>query len=366
MDPKLLKNIEYPILITVILITIISVLVISSATTATSSDGILSYSAKLQIIWFCVGVIAMLVVMFIDYHSFAHWSNIIYGLSLFLLLLVVLKGEEGGGAQRWISLGPFRLQPSEFTKLALAITFARHLENKSSLNHIKDLGSVFLHIVIPVLLIAKQPDLGTALVVLAMVFGMLFVAGLSYRLIGVIFGAGVLSLPVLWNFLDPYQKNRILIFINPYLDPLGDGYNVIQSKIAIGSGKLLGKGLFQGTQNQLNFLPVKHTDFIFAVLGEELGFFGGLLLFALFFILLYFTVKIAFKARDLLGTYMVIGVVTMWLFQILVNVGMNIGIMPVTGIPLPFMSYGGSSFIMNMMSVGLVLNVGMRRQKIMF
>lgn len=366
MDPKLLKNVEYPILITIVLITIISVLVISSATTTVSSDGRLSLSAKLQLIWFFVGLLAMFVVMFIDYHSFAHWSNIIYGLSLFLLLLVVLKGEEGGGAQRWISLGPFRLQPSEFAKLSLVVTLAKHLENKKSFDNIKDLGSVFLHVVAPIILIAKQPDLGTSLVVIVMVFGMLFVAGLSYKLIGLIAGAGILSLPLLWNFLIPFQKKRILVFINPYLDPLGSGYNVIQSKIAIGSGRLFGKGLFQGTQNQLDFLPVKHTDFIFAVLGEELGFLGGLLLFALLFALLYYTVKIAFKARDLLGTYMVIGVASMWTFQILVNVGMNIGIMPVTGIPLPFVSYGGSSFIMNMMAVGLVLNVGMRRQKIMF
>lgn len=365
MDPKLLKNIEYPILIIVVLVTIISVLVISSATNAMSTDSKFRY-AKLQLVWFFIGIIAMLFVMAIDYHSFAHWSNIIYGLSLLLLLLVVIKGEQGGGAQRWISIGPFRLQPSEFVKLSLAITLAKHLESKKSLKQIKDLISIMIHIALPILLVAKQPDLGTSLVLLVMVFGMMFVAGLSFKLIGGILVAGILSLPILWNFLRPFQKNRILVFINPYLDPLGKGYHVIQSKIAIGSGKLLGKGLFQGTQNQLDFLPVKHTDFIFAVLGEELGFIGGLVLFALFFSLLYYTIKIAFKARDLLGTYMVTGIASMWTFQILVNIGMNIGIMPVTGIPLPFVSYGGSSFIMNMMAVGLVLNVGMRRQKIMF
>ena len=194
----------------------------------------------------------------------------------------------------------------------------------------------------------------------------MFVAGLDYKLLAWIIAAGVFSLPVLWQFLKPYQKSRILVFINPYLDPLGKGYHVIQSKIAIGSGKLFGKGLFQGTQNQLDFLPVKHTDFIFAVLGEELGFIGGITLLALYFVFLYYTIRVAFKARDLLGTYMVMGLTSMWTFQILVNVGMNIGIMPVTGIPLPFMSYGGSSFLMNMMAVGLVLNVGMRRQKILF
>lgn len=365
MERKLLKNIEYPILIAVVLITIVSVLIISSATHARAPGGSF-HTAKMQIAWFAIGLVLMVVVMSIDYHSFAHWSNIIYVLNILALLLVILKGEEGGGAQRWLNLGPLRLQPSEFAKLAIIISLSRHLEKKKDLKSIQDLLSVFLHIAAPTLLIYKQPDLGTSLVLTAMAFGMMFIAGLSYKLLAGIVAVGILSLPVLWKILSPYQRDRILVFINPYLDPLGKGYHVIQSKIAIGSGKLLGKGLFQGTQNQLDFLPVKHTDFIFAVLGEEWGFIGGLVLFALYFILLYYTIRVAFKARDLLGTYMVIGVVSMWTFQILVNIGMNIGIMPVTGIPLPFMSYGGSSFLMNMMAVGLVLNVGMRRQKIMF
>ena len=219
---------------------------------------------------------------------------------------------------------------------------------------------------VPMMLIARQPDLGTALVLVAMTFGMMFIAGISYKMLAGIISAGILSLPLFWQILKPYQRDRILVFFNPYLDPLGKGYHVIQSKIAIGSGKLFGKGLYQGTQSQLDFLPVKHTDFIFAVLGEELGFVGGVILISLYFMLLYYSIRVAFKARDLLGTYMVVGVISMWAFQILVNIGMNVGIMPVTGIPLPFMSYGGSSFIMNMMAAGLVLNVGMRRQKILF
>ncbi|NLU10002.1 MAG: rod shape-determining protein RodA [Tepidanaerobacter acetatoxydans] len=365
MDRKLLKNIEYPILIAIILLTIISVLMISSATHAMSSGGSFN-TARNQLIWFCIGLVAMVFVISIDYHSFANWANIIYIVNLLLLIFVLFIGEEGGGAQRWLDIGPFRLQPSEFAKLAVVITLARHLEKKKSLNSVQDLFSVGLHMIPIMLLIAKQPDLGTSLVLLAMVFGMLFIAGLSYKLLAGIITAGLFSLPILWFFLKPYQKDRILVFINPYLDPLGKGYHVIQSKIAIGSGKIFGKGLYQGTQNQLNFLPVKHTDFIFAVLGEELGFIGGIILFILYFILLYYSLRVAFKARDLLGTYMVVGVVSMWAFQILINIGMNMGIMPVTGIPLPFMSYGGSSFLMNMIAAGLVINVGMRRQKILF
>jgi len=312
------------------------------------------------------GLVAMLIVMSIDYHSIAHWSNIIYAINIVVLLSVLFAGEEGGGAQRWIGIGSFTLQPSEFAKLALIITMAKHLEKKKSLDNLRDLFTVFLHMAVPMLLIAKQPDLGTSLVFVAITFGMMFIAGLSYKMLAGIVAVGVLSLPVVWQFLKPYQRDRILVFLNPYLDPLGKGYHVIQSKIAIGSGKIFGKGLYQGTQNQLDFLPVKHTDFIFAVLGEELGFIGGIVLFCIYFMLLYYSIRVAFKARDLLGTYMVVGVVSMWAFQILVNIGMNVGIMPVTGIPLPFMSYGGSSFIMNMMAAGLILNVGMRRQKILF
>lgn len=365
MNRKLLKNIEYPVLIAIVLLTILSVVIISSATHATSPEGSFR-TARMQVMWFLAGLVAMFFVISIDYHSFAHWSNVIYVINILVLLLVLFSGEEGGGAQRWIGIGSFRLQPSEFAKLALVITLSRHLEKKKSLNTLQDLLTVFLHMAVPMMLIARQPDLGTALVLVAMTFGMMFIAGISYKMLAGIISAGILSLPLFWQILKPYQRDRILVFFNPYLDPLGKGYHVIQSKIAIGSGKLFGKGLYQGTQSQLDFLPVKHTDFIFAVLGEELGFVGGVILISLYFMLLYYSIRVAFKARDLLGTYMVVGVISMWAFQILVNIGMNVGIMPVTGIPLPFMSYGGSSFIMNMMAAGFVLNVGMRRQKILF
>lgn len=367
MDPKLLKYVEYPIIIFIVIITLISVLVISSATHATAA-GEDFYYAKMQIIWFLLGFIAMLVVIAVDYHAIASFSNIIYVLNILATLLVIVigVGKKSTGAQRWIPIGPFSLQPSEFAKIAIIITLSKYLEKKKSIKTVRDLIPVIIHVGVPMIIVAKQPDLGTALVLIAIMFGIIFVAGISYKLLGGIIGVGILSVPILWQFLKGYQKNRILVFLNPYLDPLGDGYQVIQSRIAIGSGRIFGKGLFQGTQNQLDFLPVRHTDFIFAVLGEEWGLIGGITLFLLYFGLIYYTVKVAFKARDLLGTYMSIGVASMWTFQILVNIGMNIGIMPVTGIPLPFMSYGGSSFIMNMMAAGLVINIGMRRQKILF
>jgi rod shape determining protein RodA len=364
LDPKLLKNIDYGILIIVILIFLFSILIISSATHATSSGNL--HYMKSQVMWMCVGLIAMFIMVIIDYHSLANWAYIIYALNIGALALVIFLGNDRLGAQRWISIGPFGFQPSEFAKIAVIVSLATILDKKRAVTGIKDLLSVLLHVAVPMFLIMKQPDLGTSLVLLAVLMGLLFVSGIPQKIMAGIIAAGILSLPVLWNYLEDFQKKRLLTFINPNLDPLNSGYHVIQSKIAIGSGKLFGKGIFKGTQNQLDFLPEQHTDFIFAVLGEELGFIGGMLLFALLFGLIYKTLIIAYKARNPLGTYMVTGVATMWTFQILVNIGMTLGIMPITGIPLPFMSYGGSSLIMNMMAVGLVLNVGMRRQKILF
>ncbi|TYP57608.1 rod shape-determining protein RodA [Thermosediminibacter litoriperuensis] len=365
MDPKLLKNLEYQIIIVILLITALSILTITSATHATAPGGSFHYT-KMQLIWFLLGLVAMAVVLMIDYHTIGMLSNAIYIANLVLLLVVLFMGKTTMGAQRWIPIGPFSFQPSEFSKLAVIITLAKHLDKKKTINNLKDLILVFVHVGIPMVLIMKQPDLGTSLVLLAIMFGMIFVAGTSLKLLLGTVAAGVAALPVLWQFLHDYQRMRILIFLNPNLDPLGFGYHVIQSKIAIGSGRFLGKGLFQGTQNQLDFIPEQQTDFIFAVLGEELGFIGGMVLLMLFFTLLYRTIRIAFRSRDILGSYMAAGVASMWVFQVLVNVGMTMGLMPVTGIPLPFMSYGGSSFLMNMMAVGLVLNIGMRRQKILF
>lgn len=365
MEPKLLKNIEFRIPIVILLISVLSIFIISSATQA-ASETVSYFYAKRQVLWFLAGVVSMVMMMSIDYQTYAYWSNILYGLNIISLLLVILVGAEGGGAQRWIDIGPFRFQPSEFAKVIMIITSANLLAKSKSLVNIFDIIPIGLHFVLPTLLVAKQPDLGTALILIFIMFGMLFVAGINYKLLAGIIGAGVMALPVLWQFMDPYQKKRLLVFVNPYADPLGDGYNVIQSKITVGSGKLFGKGLFQGPQNKLDFLPAKHTDFIFAVIGEELGFAGGVVLILLFALLIYYTIRVAFNAKDLLGTYMVVGIASMWTIQVLVNIGMNIGLMPVTGIPLPFVSYGGSAFIVNMMSAGLVLNIGMRRKKILF
>jgi rod shape determining protein RodA len=284
-----------------------------------------------------------------------------------MLVAVMVLGQSALGAQRWIQIGPITLQPSEFSKIIMIISLASILEDKiGKLNTFKDLLPVAAYLAVPFLLVLKQPDLGTSLVFLAIFIGMIFAAGVNLRLLAMIFGAGIACLPVLWHFLKDYQKMRIMVFMDPNVDPLGSGYHIIQSKIAIGSGMLFGKGLFGGTQSQLNFLPENHTDFIFAVVGEELGFVGAAILLILYLILLYRGVKIAREASDNFGMLLAVGISSMLAFHVLVNVGMTTGIMPVTGIPLPLMSYGVSSLTTNMMSIGILLNIYMRRQKILF
>lgn len=365
-NKKLLKKFDYPFLLIVTLIVGIGLLTISSATHVNRPENSYHY-VKMQVLWFVLGLIVMIVVISFDYRILGKFAKVIYAGNILMLLSVFFIGKRVMGAQRWINLGAFGIQPSELAKIAIIITLAKHLEaKKGKLENIKDLIPIFIHIGVPMLLIMKQPDLGTSLVFIAILFGMLFIAGIGYQVLFGMLAVGVLSIPVLWNFLKDYQKKRILVFLNPNMDPLGSGYHVIQSMIAIGSGRLMGKGIFKGTQNQLDFLPEQHTDFIFSVLGEELGFIGGFVLLFLFFLLIMRGLHLASQSKDVFGMLIIIGVISMFTFHVLVNIGMTMGIMPVTGLPLPFMSYGGSSMLTNMIAVGLVLNVGMRRSKILF
>jgi rod shape determining protein RodA len=225
---------------------------------------------------------------------------------------------------------------------------------------------VAAYVGLPFLLVLKQPDLGTSLVFMAIFFGMVFVCGIRLRLLGGIFAAGIAMMPLLWHFLKDYQKMRIMVFMDPNVDPLGSGYHIIQSKIAIGSGMLWGKGLFEGTQSQLNFLPENHTDFIFAVVGEELGFIGVVCLLLLYMVVLWRGIQIAKDASDMFGRLLAVGITSMLAFHVLVNVGMTLGIMPVTGIPLPLMSYGVSSLTTNIMAVAILINIQLRKKKLEF
>ena len=366
-DRKLFRNFDWLLLLTVFLIVGISLVIIVSTTINVTGDPL--YFAKRQAIRFAIGFIAMLFVISIDYTQFYRFAPYIYIGNLILLLIVIVAGSDGGGAQRWIDLKVFELQPSEFAKLGIIISMARHLTaQEGNFDNFFSIVPAFIHVMIPMALIFLQPDLGTSLVFIVILFGMLFMAGANVRhLATYALGGMAVGFPALWFVLKDYQKMRLIIFLNPYLDELGDGYQIIQSLIAVGSGGLHGKGLFApGTQNYLGFLLEQHTDFIFSAFAEETGFIGAVILLLLFTFLIFRIIRLAAQAKDTFGMLVCIGVATMMTFHVLVNIGMTIGMMPVTGLPLPFMSYGGSSLMMNMMAIGVVLNIGMRRQKLMF
>lgn len=366
-DRRLLRNFDWLLLLTVCAIVAISLLIITSTTINITGDPL--YFAKRQLVRFVVGFVAMLFILSIDYTYFYRFSPFIYLAILALLAAVLFVGSDGGGAQRWIDLGFFELQPSEFAKLGIIISLARLLSAQEG--SFEDMFSVipaFIHVGIPMGLIFLQPDLGTSLVFIVILFAMLYMAGANVQHLATYAAIGLaIGVPTLWFTLKDYQKMRLIIFTNPYLDPLNDGYQIIQSLIAVGSGGLAGKGLFApGTQNALNFLLEHHTDFIFSAYAEATGLIGSVLLILLYALLILRIIRLAYQAKDSFGMLVCIGVAVMMMFHILVNIGMTIGIMPVTGIPLPFMSYGGSSLLMNMMAIGVVLNIGMRRQKLMF
>ncbi len=362
---KYLRKIDFPLILGALALCLYGALMIYSATHGSTGPGGDPYAfLKKQIVWIVFGLAIVVVTALIDYNQLRHYLIPIYGINLLLLLVVIFLGRESHGAQRWIPLGGFHLQPSEFAKIFIVITLAIFLSTrKGEVSNPVDVLLAFVHVGLPWILIFKQPDLGTALVLLAILMGILLAAGVKMRYYIAIVLAGLLLGLVMVNFhvLKDYQMKRLMVFIDPDVDPLGAGYNLQQSKIAVGSGELTGKGLFSGTQTNLQFLPARHTDFIFSVIGEELGFLGAALLLGLYFVIISRGIRIAAASKNMFGTLIAVGVVSMWLFQILVNIGMTIGIMPVTGIPLPFISSGGSSLWTNLAGVGLLLSVYARR-----
>jgi len=365
-DKKLLKNLDVGILISVILLFIIGLVAISSAT-GVAHGGSLRH-VKIQSVAFLLGTIAMIITLFFDYNTFGELSKVIYIVSILLLVAVLIFGVEVKGSKSWFDLKVVNFQPSELVKIGFIISFAKFLEKREeNLNSLKGVLSAVLYIIPIVGLIILQNDFGTALVFIFFIAFMLFAAGISYKYVVGAIVLGILSFPLLWYYVfEDYQRKRILVFLNPEMEPLGRGYHVIQSKIAVGSGQFWGKGLYQGTQNNLGFIPERHTDFIFSVIGEEMGLIGSLAVILLFMLLLMRCIYIANISKDSFGKYICVGVMAMFLFHVLENIGMTIGMMPVTGIPLPFVSYGGSSLVTNLIAIGLVLNVGMRRQVIRF
>lgn len=373
---KLIKQIDYLIPLTVIVLVIIGVTLIRSATFINGAAFLENPFLQRHSASILIGSVGLIFSLFFDYRALRNYSKVIYVGNILMLLSVLVLGQSISGGQRWIRFGLISFQPSELAKLAVIITLADLLAKEDyDVSQIKGLIVPIIHVAIPILLILAQNDLGTSLVVVATFVGMIYIAGANPKLLlGV--GLGGLVTSIVWVTthlywevpipLQTYQLNRLLVFIDPYFDPLGSGYNLIQSKIAIGSGQLWGKGLFGGSQNQLRFLPERHTDFIFSVLGEELGFAGAGATLLCYFILLWRGIKVAEEAKDEFGRLVVVGILSMFAFHVLENVGMTIGIMPVTGIPLPFLSYGGSAMITSLLAVGLIININMRRKKMLF
>ncbi|MBO8128592.1 MAG: rod shape-determining protein RodA [Peptococcaceae bacterium] len=374
---RILKNLDYSLILAVALILLLGLVAISSATHVTGNDAQDAYRyVKMQLLWVFLGTAAAVTLLFWRYEELVRYYKILYVVNLVLLAAVLITGREALGAQRWIQIGPFSFQPSEFAKIIIIVTLAAFLaEREEQLSRFRDLLPVFAFIGVPMVLIMLQPDLGTSLVFVGITIGMLFMAGAKPLLLGGLVAGGLFTaIGWIWAHLNygvwlplkEYQLQRLIIFLDPWSDWQGAGYNMIQSQIAIGSGGLWGRGIYNGTQNQLNFLPEQHTDFIFSVLAEEMGFVGVIILLTLYFMLLYRGVQIAAQARDTFGTLIAIGIVSMLIFHIFVNIGMNIGIMPVTGLPLPYFSYGGSAMLADLIALGLLLNIWVRRQKIVF
>lgn len=360
-DRRLAAHFEWPLLFLAILITGCGLMTIFSATYS-PDRGVSPYVLR-QATWAGVGLAALIAALSFDYRMLDRYGYAAYGVVLLSLVLVPIVGSAGGGARRWLSIGSVSIQPSEFMKIAIVIALARHLHRRVGEPRLalRDLAAPILLLALPAYLVLVQPDLGTVIVLCFCAFSVVLLAGLPLRLVLL---AALLVGPLLpfgWQHLKPYQQNRLLTFVDPQRDPLGAGYHVTQSKIAIGSGMAHGKGYLHGTQNKLNFLPEQHTDFIFSVFAEEWGFVGGVVLLGLYAALVLRGAVIAIRARDNLGALLAAGLTASIFWQAVINVAMTTGSLPVVGITLPFLSYGGSSMLTLMATIGLLMNVSMRR-----
>jgi rod shape determining protein RodA len=359
------RRFDWYLLALALLLSAFGVLMIASAL---YGNAVLASYPWRQAGFLVAGLILLFAVAAIDYRLLESVAYPVYAVLLGLLVIIAVAGTVAGGAQRWLTLGEFFLQPSELTKIAVIIVLAHYLatheERMESI--LTPLGAMLL-LVPAVALIYLQPNLGTALSILVIGGTMLLVSGLRWRHALVLGSIAVAGAIAAWRFLlEDYMKDRVLMFLNPSLASAADRYNVDQAMIGIGSGGWLGRGLFRGSQSQLHFLRVRHTDFIFSVTAEELGFIGAVLLILLFALLLFRLIRIANLARDTFGMLIVTGVTTMILFQVIINIGMNLNLMPVTGIPLPFVSYGGSSLWTTLIGIGLAESVMLRHKKIGF
>ena len=366
MRKRELKNIEWVLLIVAIILSLIGLVALFSATQETQYEDF-----KKQIIWFIASIIIMVIVMLINYETLVKLSPIFYGISI-VFLIAVLFTKPINGATSWFDIGGFSLQPSEFAKIAVVLFLAfaiskiqeRYAEN---INKPTRLLIIFAILAVPLILIIKQPDYGTAMAFCVAVVVMLFASGIDKKyIIGTLIIVCV-SIPLLYNFILPeHAKKRIDIFLNPESDPRGSGYNIIQSRLAIGAGQLTGMGILKGNQTQLGYLYPKTTDFIYSVIGEEMGFIVAGTVIVLYVTLVTKAIYIAKTAKDLTGSLVASGIAGIFLFHMTENIGMVMGLLPITGVPLLFVSYGGSSMITSYILIGILLNISSKRQKTIF
>lgn len=367
MNKRVLRNAEWGILICSIILLAIGLIALFSATQETGFS-----EFKKQIMWFLVSIPVVIVVMLIDYNTIAKLSPFFYCFFI-ILLIAVLFTKPINGATSWFEItDTLKFQPSELAKIFVIMFLATIMvklqeRNKNDINKISRLAIILLIVGVPLLLIIKQPDYGTAMAFIISTLLMLFVAGIDKKYIIITAIIIVVTVPLIYMYVLPeHAKTRIEVFLNPNLDPRGSGYNIIQSKLAIGAGQLLGMGLLKGNQTQLGYLYPKTTDFIFSVIGEELGFIFAGAIIVLYVIMITKSIKVAKTAKNDLGSYIAIGIAGIFLFHMLENIGMTMGLLPITGVPLPFVSYGGSSLITNFMCIAMLLNISGRRQKTIF
>jgi len=361
-DRRLLQYFDWGLLGLAILIGCLGLFVLYSAVAAETPAPQKIVFFK-QLIWFSIAMVAMVASFSFNYKLLDRWGQAIYIVCILLLIWVLLFGKYVGGSRRWLILGPVSVQPSELVKIAIMVVLARYYSKDSNTRGftLRELFKPAMLTLIPFVLIVKQPDLGTAGLLLLIAFSITIFVKIERRSLIFLLVSCASVIPLVWFFLKEYQKRRILVFLDPDRDPLGAGYHIIQSKIAIGSGMISGKGFLKGTQNALSFLPEEHTDFIFSVLAEEWGFIGSVVVVILFLILIFWGLNIAQGCREPFGTIMAVGITSMFFWQVIINIAMTVGLMPVVGVPLPFISYGGSSVLTTAIGIGLLMNVSMRR-----
>ncbi len=361
-DRRLIQNFDWVLLLLLMIVAVISILNLYSATYPLRNEGGGQVFMK-QIYWFLIGFIIFFSMTTFNYYLLERLAYPIYLFSIALLILVLLSGKVTSGSQRWLCLGLISFQPSELAKIAILLVFSKFFSEKGWHQgyRLRDLWQPFLLLAIPTALILQEPDLGTSLLLIVLSFSIILFVKIQWKSLAILVLSTLSVAPFIWCSLKEYQQMRILTFLRPEMDPLGAGYHINQSKIAIGSGLFWGKGFLKGTQTRLHFLPEQHTDFAFSVLAEEWGFIGSVVLLLLYLLLVLWGLKIAKNSKDKFGSLLAVGIVAIVFWQVVINVGMVTGLLPVVGNPLVLFSYGGSSLVSTMAAMGLLMNISMRR-----